>query len=128
LHWRLLKDVSRLADPEAPLEEKFDTLRWVFTEREKDGKPFSFVWCLRVVGCSPLSPAPYVGLVDAEEIRDHLRIACKHWLRDTLKRYPSWVREAVARHPEWVAARLARNPQWINEEVKRISAEGDLSA
>ena len=42
--------------PATPLEEKFDTLRWVFSEREKDGLPFSFVSCLRVVGCSPLSP------------------------------------------------------------------------
>ena len=56
LHWRLLQEVRHLADPETPLEEKFDTLRWVFTEREKDGAPFSFVSCLRVVGCSPLSP------------------------------------------------------------------------
>src|SRR5690242_20348953 len=30
LHWRLLQEVSHLADPEKPLEEKFDTLRWVF--------------------------------------------------------------------------------------------------
>ena len=35
LHWRLLKEIGRLADPETPLEEKFDTLRWVFTERER---------------------------------------------------------------------------------------------
>ena len=126
LHWRLLQDISRLADPDAPLEEKFDTLRWVFTEPEKDGKPFSFVSCLRVVGCSPLSPAPYVGLVDAEEIRDYIRWASRYWLRETLTRYPLWVREAVQSNPEWVEARLARNPQWINEEVRRISAEGDL--
>jgi hypothetical protein len=126
LHWRLLKDLSRLADPETPLEEKFDTLRWVFTEPEKDGKPFSFVSCLRVVGCSPLSPAPYVGLVDAEEVRDAIRSACRAWLRETLLRYPPWVREAVVNNPEWVESRLTRNPQWINQEVKRVATEGDL--
>ena len=68
LHWRLLQEIRHLADPATPLEEKLDTLRWVFTEREKDGLPFSFVNCLRVVGCSPLSPIPYCGLVDAERL------------------------------------------------------------
>jgi hypothetical protein len=38
LHWRLLEEVSHLADPATPLEEKFDTLRWVFSERRK-GRP-----------------------------------------------------------------------------------------
>jgi hypothetical protein len=128
LHWRLLREVSRLADPQTPLEEKFDTLRWVFTEPEKDQAPFSFVSCLRVVGCSPLSPTPYFGLVDAQEVRDYIRNASKNWLRSTLTRYPRWVREAIANNPAWVEARLARNPQWINEEIKRISSEGDLFA
>lgn len=128
LHWRLLKEIGRLADPETPLEEKFDTLRWVFTEREKDHKPFSFVSCLRVVGCSPLSPLPYCGLVDVEEVRDFIRLAIRRWLHQTLMRYPAWVREAVVEHPDWVEARLARNPQWINEEVRRVALEGDLFA
>lgn len=126
LHWRLLKEVSRLADPDTPLEEKFDTLRWVFTEREKDDKPFSFASCLRVIGCSPLSPAPYCGLVDVEAVRDYIRTSSQRWLRETLNRYPPWVRDAVVSHPEWVETRLARNPQWINEEVKRVATEGDL--
>lgn len=128
LHWRLLKEIGRLADPETPLEEKFDTLRWVFTERDKDCKPFSFVSCLRVVGCSPLSPLPYCGLVDVEEVRDFIRCAMRSWLQQTLTRYPSWVREAIVDHPDWVEARLARNPQWINEEVRRVAIEGDLFA
>ncbi|MGE4341155.1 MAG: hypothetical protein AB7E55_35190 [Pigmentiphaga sp.] len=128
LHWRLLREIGRLADPETPLEEKFDTLRWVFTERDKDLRPFSFVSCLRVVGCSPLSPLPYCGLVDAEEVRDFIRLAIPQWLRQTLSRYPSWVREAIVDHPDWVEARLARNPQWINEEVRRVALEGDLFA
>ena len=128
LHWRLLKEIGRLADPETPLEEKFDTLRWVFTEREKDRKPFSFVSCLRVVGCSPLSPLPYCGLVDVEEVRDVIRCAVRSWLRQTLMRYPSWVREAIVDHPEWIESRLARNPQWINEAIRRTALEGDLFA
>ncbi len=128
LHWRLLQEVSQLADPATPLEEKFDTLRWVFAEREKDGLPFSFVSCLRVVGCSPLSPIAYCGRVDAEEVRDHIRHGLKAWLEASLARYPAWVRDAVVRNPEWVEARLAKNPQWINEQIKRMSVQGDLFA
>ena len=128
LHWRLLQEVSRLADPATPLEEKFDTLRWVFTERAKEGLPFSFASCLRVVGCSPLSPIAYCGQVDAEVMRDCIRGGLKTWLPATLRRYPDWVGEAVARNPEWVEARLAKNPQWINEQLKRMSEEGDLFA
>ena len=124
LHWRLLKKVGDLRDPETPLEEKFDTLRWVFTERDKE--PFSFVNCLNVVGCSPLSPAPYFGLVDAEEIRQAICYQVKAWLNATLARYPSWVREAVLKNPEWVEARLEKNPQWINEQVKKHTVQGDL--
>lgn len=128
LHWRLLQEVDRLADPATPLEEKFDTLRWVFTERAKDGMPFSFASCLRVVGCSPLSPIAYCGLVDVEEVRDHIRLGLRAWLPATLLRYPDWVREAVASNPEWIEARLERNPQWINEQLKRMADQGDLFA
>lgn len=126
LHWRLLQEVSHLADPATPLEEKFDTLRWVFTEHEKDGMPFSFTSCLRVVGCSPLSPITYCGLVDAEEVRDRIRHNLKIWLNATLERYPAWVRNAVLRNPEWIEARLAKNPQWINEQIKRMSVQDDF--
>ncbi|MBN9206129.1 hypothetical protein [Methylibium petroleiphilum] len=128
LHWRLLQEIEALADPETPLEAKLDTLRWVFTEREKDSRPFSFVNCLRVVGCSPLSPIGYCGLVDAEEIRSRIRHGVKRWLEATLTRYPEWVREAVARNPEWVEQQLARNPQCINEQIRAVTQQGDLFA
>jgi hypothetical protein len=128
LHWRLLKEVAGLRHAETPLEEKLDTLRWVFTEREKEGKPFSFVNCLRVVGCSPLSPTPYFGLVDAEEVRDAIRCQVKSWLNATLSRYPAWVRDAVFSNPAWIESRLAKNPQWINEQVKKHAMQGDLFA
>jgi hypothetical protein len=128
LHWRLLQEIEALADPETPLEAKFDTLRWVFTEREKDALPFSFVNCLRVVGCSPLSPIAYCGLVDAEEIRDSIRHAVHRWLAATLERYPCWVRQAVARNPEWIEAQLSRNPQWLNEQVRAVTSQGELFA
>ena len=96
------------------------------TEREKDSLPFSFVNCLRVVGCSPLSPIAYCGLTDAEEIRDHVRSRVRSWLHATLERYPQWVRESVAQNPSWFEARLAANPQWINEQLKRMAMQGDL--
>jgi hypothetical protein len=128
LHWRLLQEVRLLANPETPLEEKYDTLRWVFTERDKDDRPFSFVNCLRVVGCSPLSPIGYCGLVDAEELRDQIRNSVRAWLVETMRRYPDWVREAIAANPAWVEVHLAKNPQWINEQLKRMSTDGDLFA
>jgi len=128
LHWRLLQEVNRLADPATPIEEKFDTLRWVFTEPTKDGLPFSFASCLRVVGCSPMSPIPYCGLVDVDEVRERIRLSLRCWLPATLLRYPPWVRDAVIDNPEWVQARLERNPQWINEQLKRMADEGDLFA
>ena len=89
---------------------------------------FSCVSCLRGVGCSRLSPIAYCGRIDAEEVRDRIRHGLKAWLEATLARYPVWVRDAVVRNPEWVEARLARNPQWINEQVKRMSVQGDLFA
>ena len=126
LHWRLLQEVNRLADPATPLEEKFDTLRWVFTEHSKDGLPFSFANCVRVACCSPLSPIAYCGLVEVDEIRERIRAGLRQWLPATLLRYPDWVRQAVASNPEWIEARLERNPQWINEQLKRMADEGDL--
>ncbi|MDB5924109.1 MAG: hypothetical protein JWN13_3045, partial [Betaproteobacteria bacterium] len=100
LHWRLLRELSGLSDPETPLEEKLNVLHWVFTEHDKESRPFSFANCLRIVGGSPLSPAPHFGSVDVEEIRGWIRYHVKAWLHATVERYPSWVREAVFRNPE----------------------------
>jgi hypothetical protein len=128
LHWRLLQEVADLRDPATPLEDKLDTLRWIFTDDEKESRPFSFVNCLRIVGCSPLSPAPYFGLVDPETIRESIGRKIRIWLNATLERYPPWVREAVLTNPEWIESRLERNPQWINEQVKKRTLQGDLFA
>ena len=128
LHWRLLQEVSHLADPSTPLEEKLDTLRWVFAERDKNDVPFSFVNCLRVVGCSPLSPIAYCGEIDPEDVRDGIRHRVNDWLDASLERYPAWVRDAVVRNPAWIEARLAKNPQWINEQIKRLDVQSDLFA
>ena len=126
LHWRLLQELGHLGDPATPLEEKLDTLRWIFTEQEKDGRPFSFSNCLRVVGCSPLSPIDYCGSVDADLVRQHVHRKVKPWLQASLQRYPQWVRHAVAENPAWVERQLALNPQWINEQLKHMESVGDL--
>lgn len=128
LHWRLLKELDDLSDPGTPLDEKLDTLRWVFTDPELEGKPFSFVSCLKVVGCSPLSPTPYFGALDAEAIRDWIKSHLREWLDATLVRYPAWVRQSILDNPAWIESRLAKNPQWINEELKKRTIQGDLFA
>lgn len=128
LHWRLLQELNDLSDPGTPLEEKLDTLRWVFTEPDKDGKPFSFANCLQVVGCSPLSPTPYFGSIDVETIRAWIEYHVRDWFEATLSRYPTWVRQAVLQHPAWIASRLAKNPQWLNEEIKKRAIQGDFFA
>jgi len=118
LHWRLLLELRRLPDPETPLEEKLDTLAWALTDPVLDGRPFSFASCLRVVGTSPLSPTPYFGAVQVEDVREWLRTNARKWLRATLARYPDWVQALVREQPDWVAKQLSRNPQWINEQIK----------
>lgn len=128
LHWRLLQAVAELGDPATPLEDKLDMLRWIFTERDKESRPFSFASCIQVVSCSPLSPLPYLGQVDADTVRDAIRGQLKAWLQATLARYPAWVREAVRRHPEWIARHLARNPQWLNQQLRQRARQGDLFA
>lgn len=128
LHCLLLDDLSALADPATPLEEKFDTLRWIFTDPDKDDKPFSFASCVRVAGCSPLSTFRYFGRIQADDFRELLQGYVRRWLRETLDRYPSWVSDAIAHNPQWSADRLAKNPQWINEQIKRQTVQGDLFA
>ena len=128
LHWRLLQELADLGDPDTPLDEKIDTLRWVFTDPKCECQPFSFVNCLRVVGLSPLSPVPYLGPIDAESIRGWIRHHVREWLTATIERYPSWAAQAVLEHPCWIESRLAKNPQWINEEIKKHTEQGDLFA
>lgn len=127
LHWRLLLEIRNLLDPETPLDVKLDTLRWVFTDPEKDAVPFSFANCLRVVGCSPLSPTAYFGAVDVEDVRQWIRSRVSKWMRATLERYPHWARQLMLDNPEWVTQQLERNPQWLNEQIKSREG-GDLFA
>jgi len=126
LHCLLLHDLSALANPRTPLAEKFEILRWVYTDPDKDGLPFSFANCVHVAGCSPLSTFPYFGRLHANDVRDLLQGYVRRWLRETLDRYPAWVRDAIRRDPQWSADQLATAPQWINEQVKSQREQGDL--
>jgi hypothetical protein len=128
LHWRLLLELRRLPDPETPLEEKLDTLAWALTDSDLDGRPFSFANCLRVVGTSPMSPTPYFGLLQVDDIRDWLRINARKWIRTTIARYPDWVQALIREQPDWVARQLAKNPQWVNEQIKArsVTPQADL--
>ena len=127
LHWRLLREVSHLADPATPLEESSTPCAGC-SANAKDGLPFSFVSCLRVVGCSPLSPIAYCGLVDAEGrcatasaqpeglVRCHARALPRLGVR---RRRPQ---------PRMGRGPARQEPQWINEQIKRMAVQGDLFA
>lgn len=126
LHCLMLLDVGALADPRTPLAEKLDTLRWIYTDPDKDCLPFSFANCLHVAGCSPLSFFDYFGFIHPDDFREDLVWYVRRWLRETLDRYPYWVRDAFRQEPEWAALRLEEKPQWLNQQVKRVADQGDL--
>lgn len=123
LHFLLLDECEKLGDPETPLEEKLDLLRWIYTEPEKDDLPFSFANCLRVVG---RATNPEKGTLDPDEIREGFRADLSHWLEESFSRYPAWVRDAFFSNPDHFAELLRRNPQRINEEVRRQAIQADL--
>lgn len=114
LHFVLLDDLRRLADGATPLEERFELIEWVFTDRGLE--PFSFDACVRVVFRS----------CDPDEVREALRRLTLAWLHDAVGRFPAWLRERILRDPQWAAAELHRNPQWINEGLLQQAREPDL--
>ena len=125
LHFMLLDDCEKLADPQTPLEEKLEVLRWIYTDPQKDDAPFSFANCLKLFG-RPTDQTQ--GSLGPKEVREGLRGHLSGWIRESLERYPAWVREAFHSNPDHVSELLARNAQRINEEVRRRSAQGDLFA
>lgn len=135
LHWRLLEDVANLVDPKITLLDKLDILNWIFTEPDKDGVPFSFASCLKVIGCSPLTNIEgwgkqnglaYVGDVDTETVRDILRGRLRLLLPAMYSVYPLWVLEAIEENTAYVIRQLERDPQWINRQIATRSAQSDL--
>lgn len=128
LHWVLLSELKKLADPETPLEDKIDTLDWALTSPAHDDQPFSFASCLRVVGTSPLSPTAYFGLLDVDEVRSWILVNARRWLRETIARYPRWAQDLFFSDPHFAAAQLSANPQWFNEQIRRREASSAGSA
>ncbi|WP_300757784.1 hypothetical protein [Janthinobacterium sp.] len=133
LHWLLLSKVSLLSEESTPLDEKFELVRWVFTDPVRDAQPFSFVNCMKVVSGSPLSPLPFIGALDAEEVRDWIAAHLHRWFIRALSAYPPWVQCAVQAKPDWIADNLSRNPQWMNEQIRihdtdLFTAQNDLGA
>ena len=117
LHFILLDDLRRLAEPETPLEERFELLEWVFTDREQEIEPFSFGMCVRL----------FLRTCDPDGVREAAAAALsRSWLREALATLPAWLGERILREPQWAAAELHRNPQWINEELLRHAREPDL--
>lgn len=123
LHMVMLDELARLADPDTPLEEKLDLLQWVYTEPERDSKPFSFANCIKLCG---QSINPHYGLMSAEDVRVELSRYVPRWLHQSLSLYPEWLQQVVRSNPEWVWARLEENPQFINQQAKRVAKQGDL--
>ena len=109
--------VERLNDPETPLDEVVDCLRWIFSDRSKEAQPFSFSNTMR------LYQRPH-----ARYVREVLQTGLKGYLTERLTRYPAWVSEAFWSDPDRFADELERNPQWINERVRRLARDGDLFA
>jgi hypothetical protein len=128
LHWRLLQELQGLEDPRAPLADKIDWIRWVYSSTEGDDKPFSFSNCVRVVASSPFAPVEQCIGADPEELRDWFRRRAKQWFMSTISQYPEWVQTEILTNATWVQEQLEKNPQWINEEIKRRAAQGDLFA
>jgi hypothetical protein len=108
---------EKLRDPETPLDEVLDWLRWIFSEPAKEARAFSFANCLK------LYQRP-----NARALRDDIREGLHGYLGMRLLRYPSWVAEAFWQDPERVGEQLERNPQWINETLSAQAKEGDLFA
>ena len=109
--------VERLNDPETPLDEVVDCLRWIFSDRSKEAQPFSFSNTMR------LYQRPH-----ARYVREVLQTGLKGYLTERLTPYPAWVSEAFWSDPDRFADELERNPQWINERVRRLARDGDLFA
>jgi len=116
LHFILLDDLRRLADADTPLEERFELVEWVFTERALEARPFSFRTCVRLC----------LRSCDVDAVREELRPLLALWLREAVATLPAWLGERILREPQWAASELHRNPQWINEALSRHARELDL--
>jgi len=112
LHAMLLDDLERLASQQAPLAEKAELLRWVFTDPDKEDLPFSFKNCLRVCCAYAHTFAdPTRGKLSAESVRDALTEEMRPWLMGTIQKLPDWIQQLVRDAPEEVDELLRRRPK-----------------
>jgi hypothetical protein len=109
--------VERLNDPETPLDEVIDCLRWIFSEPGKEANAFSFSNTLR------LYQRPQAACV-----REAIQVGLARYLDERFTRYPAWVGDAFWSDPDRFADELERNPQWVNEALRRQARDGDLFA
>ena len=109
--------VDKLNDPETPLDEVVDWLRWIFSERGKETQAFSFANTLALYQRPP-----------ARFVREALQRGLQRYLSERLARYPAWVADAFWSDPDRFVDELDRNPQGINEALRRVARSGDLFA
>ncbi len=109
--------VEQLGDPETPLDEVIDCLRWIFSGSSRENQAFSFSTTLK------LYQRPH-----ARNVRAAIQGGLKRYLGERLARYPAWVADAFWSDPDRFAEELERNPQWINERLRRVAHDGDLFA
>jgi hypothetical protein len=102
--------VEKLGDPETPLDEVLDWLRWVFSAPERENTAFSFISCLKLYQ----RPNP-------RALREAILTGVKNYLAQRLSAYPDWVAAAFWANPDWFAAQLDRHPQWLNEQLRERS-------
>jgi hypothetical protein len=109
--------VERLNDPETPLDEVIDCLRWIFSEPRREGNAFSFSNTLR------LYQRPQAG-----HVREAIQVGLARYLDERFKRYPAWVGDAFWRDPDRFADELERTPQRVSEALRRRTRDGDRIA
>ena len=102
-------------DPETPLDEVVDCLRWIFRPEQRN-PTFSFSNTMSLYQRPPRAT------------REVIQTGLKGYLTERLTCYPPWVSEAFWSDPDRFADELERNPQWINERVLRVARDGDLFA
>lgn len=103
--------LAQLKDPETPLDEVFDWLRWVISDPRKRDAPFSFSSVMR------LHRRPNV-----RDVQETVLSGARRFIAKRLSAYPPIVADTFWRNPDLFVARLDRNPQWVNEMLRKQKA------
>jgi hypothetical protein len=100
--------LAQLSDPETPLDEVIDWLRWVISDPRKDSEAFSFNAVMR------LHRRP-----DVRNLQETVREGSRNFLGSRLAAYPPAVADMFWHDPDYFASLLDRNPQWLNEALRK---------